>query len=248
MKDKFDVIILSLAVDDFTYNTTKTCIESYINNSNDLINQIIVVESNPNFDKVYSQEKVKTIIPNKPFNYNQFYNIALEKCTSEYIIGPNNDLIIQKGCLQTILHEFQNNPLIDSISPIDRQWHRHTAMYLPSESKLYYGYEVSLHMFGCIFACRRSVFQKIGFLDESFYFFYQDNDYVMCLQRCNLLHGVHTGARVLHQSGHSNKYAEARLKYTPNNMQQQGNILNNKWNFTEPFCRGEYKPFKEYVC
>jgi GT2 family glycosyltransferase len=243
--NKFDVIILSLAVDEQTFNTTKTCVDSYIHTANDLINKIYVVETNSQFEQNYEQQKVEVIKPNEQFNYNKFYNIALEKCESEFIIGPNNDLIIQPNCLQTILNEFNTNKEVQSISPIDRNWHRHTKMYLPSENKLYYGTEVSLHMYGCIFCCKRSVFEKIGFLDETFYFFYQDNDYIMSLERCGLRHGVHTGARVTHQSGHSNKYAEERLQYTPKNMNDQGILLANKW-ASEPFKSGGYKQFKNY--
>jgi GT2 family glycosyltransferase len=244
--NKFDVIILSLAVDDITFNKTKRCVESYINTANELINRIYVVETNPNFNQDYNQSKVEVIKPNKRFNYNEFYNIALEKCTAEFVVGPNNDLVLHPNCLQTILKEFEINSEIHSISPIDRNWHRHTKMYLPSDNKLYYGVEVSLHMYGCMFACRRSVFNKIGYLDETFYFFYQDNDYVKCLERCNLVHGVHTGARISHQSGGSNNYAEARLKYIPQNMNEQGDLLFNKWN-KEPFKSGGYKPFKQYL-
>lgn len=246
LSNKFDVIILSLAVDEVTFNKTKTCIESYINTADELINQIYVVETNPNFIEDYKQPKVKIIKPNKMFNYNEFYNIALEQCEAEFVVGPNNDLTLHPNCLQTILEEFKTNPNIHSISPIDRNWHRHTKMYLPNDNKVYYGTEVSLHMYGCMFACRRSVFNKIGYLDETFYFFYQDNDYIMCLDRCGLVHGVHTGARISHQSGGTNKYAEQRLKYLPENMNSQGNLLFNKWN-KEPFKSGGYKPFKQYL-
>lgn len=245
LSNKFDVIILSLVVDEDTFNITKSCVDSYINTADDLINKIYVVETNSKFNLDYDQPKVEVVIPNKEFNYNQFYNIALEKCKAEFIIGPNNDLIIQENCLQTILKEFTNNKEVHSISPIDRKWHRHTKMYLPTENKLYYGTEVSLHMYGCLFACRRSVFETIGYLDERFYFFYQDNDYIMSLERCNLLHGVHTGARISHQSGKSNEHAPDRCKYLPSNMNDQCEILMSKWN-KEPFVSGGYVQFKPY--
>lgn len=245
INNKFDVIILSLVDNEELFVRTKTCVDSYINTADELINKIYVVETNPLFDQDYKQSKVEVIKPNKEFNYNQFYNIALEKCEAEFIIGPNNDLVIQPNCLQTILGEFVANNEVSSICPIDRQWHRHNKMYLPSENKLYYGMDVSLHMFGCLFACRRSVFEKIGYLDETFYFFYQDNDYVMSLERCGLLHGVHTGARISHQSGGSNDYASQRCKYLPENMHIQGELLKNKWN-KEPFVSGGYKQFKAY--
>jgi chromosome condensin MukBEF MukE localization factor len=113
--NKFDVIILSLAVDEQTFNTTKTCVDSYIHTANDLINKIYVVETNSQFEQNYEQQKVEVIKPNEQFNYNKFYNIALEKCESEFIIGPNNDLIIQPNCLQTILNEFNTNKEVQSI-------------------------------------------------------------------------------------------------------------------------------------
>lgn len=244
--NKFDVIILSLVVDNFTFNRTKQCVDSYINTADDLINNVFVVETNANFSQDYNQQKVTVIKPNKQFNYNEFYNIALERCSSEFVIGPNNDLIIESNCIQTIRDEFISNSEVSSISPIDRKWHRHTKMYLPSDNKLYYGTEVSLHMFGCLFACRRSVFKTIGYLDETFYFFYQDNDYIMSVDRCGLVHGVHTGARISHQSGGSNQYATERCKYLPQNMNEQGDLLFNKWN-KEPFKSGGYKPFKQYL-
>jgi hypothetical protein len=246
MNNKFDAIVLSLAADSESFLKTKRCVDSYIETADELITNIFVVETNSSFTEDYRQPKVTVIKPCKEFNYNEFYNLALSKCKSEFVIGPNNDLIILPNCLQTLLQEFNENDKISSISPIDRQWHRHTKMYLPSENKLYYGTVVSLHMFGCLFACRRSVFEKIGYLDEDFYFFYQDNDYIMSLERCGLLHGVHTGARIAHQSGGSNKHAPERCKYIPKNMNEQGAILANKWN-KEPFKSGGYKPYKPYT-
>lgn len=243
--NKTDIIILSLVVDEHTFRVTKKCVESYLHTASDLIGTVFVVETNPNFKENYSSEKVQVIKPNKPFNYNEFYNIALERCNQEFVFGPNNDLVVHDNCLQVIVNEFETNSEIHSISPVDRKWHRHSKMYLPTDNKLYYGYETSLHMFGCSFCCRRSVFNKIGFLDETFYFFYQDNDYIMSLERCGLVHGVHTGATISHQSGGSNKYAEERLKYLPKNMNDQGDLLFHKWN-SEPFKSGGYAKFKEY--
>jgi hypothetical protein len=241
-----DVIILSLVKDDKSFKVTKDCVDSYLRTAGELINKIYVVETNPDFDRSYGHYKVEVIKPNKEFNYNEFYNIALAKCTGEFVIGPNNDLIIHEGCIQRIVKEFRENPTIHSISPIDRNWHMHTHMYLPNEDKLYYGMNVSLHMFGCIFCCRRSVFEKIGYLDETFYFFYQDNDYVMSLERNGLNHGVLTGARVTHKTGNTNDIADTKFKYLPENMHFQGELLHRKWN-AEPFCSGGYKKYKEYT-
>jgi glycosyltransferase involved in cell wall biosynthesis len=244
---KIDVIILSLAIEEKGFNTTKKCIDSYIETADKLIGNIFVIETNKNFNKDYNQPKVKVIIPPFEFNYNQFYNIGLSMCRSEYVIGPNNDLIIQENCIQNIVKEFENNSVISSISPIDRDWHRHTKLYFPNDNKLYYGYETSLHLFGCIFAVRRKVFETIGYLDERFFFFYQDNDYSMCLERNNIIHGVLTSARVKHKIGGTSEHGSARTEYTPHNMNTQGDLLGQKWNNEEPFKSGGFKKFKEYT-
>jgi GT2 family glycosyltransferase len=246
MDNKIDAIILSYASNEELYKTTQTLIDSYISTANELINKIFVIESYKQFNKTYNSKKVELFIPEEEFGYNKFFNIGLKHCESEFVAGPNNDVIIHPNCLQTIVKEFHENSEISSICPVDRNWHRHTKMYLPTDNKLYHGYEVSLHMFGCMFCCRRNIFETIGYLDEDFYFFYQDNDYVMCLERCNLLHGVHTGANITHHSGHSDRQANQHLKYTPDNMNIQGHIFANKWKNSEPFKSGGFRKFKEY--
>ena len=241
-----DIIILSLVKDEKSFQVTKACVDSYLATADELINKIYVVETNPLYVTTFDSDKVEVLKPNEEFNYNRFYNIALERCTSEFVMGPNNDVVLQPGCLQRIVKEFNENPNIHSISPVYRNWHRHTHMYLPKEDKLYYGYEVALHMYGCAFCCRRSVFEKIGYLDETFYFFYQDNDYAMCLERNGLWHGVHTGAHIVHAERYTNVIADKKFQYLPENMEAQGQLLAKKWHRTEPFASGGFAKFKEY--
>ena len=246
MKNKVDVIILSLVVDSQSFDTTRQCVNSYLDTASEYVRKIYVVESCKQFIGDYKSPLVEVIIPQEEFGYNRFFNIALERCEAEFVMGPNNDLVIHHDCIQTLVHEFNRNPSIQSICPTDREWHRHSKMYLPNENKLYYGYDVSLHMFGGVFCCRRSVFNTIGYLDERLYFFFQDNDYAKCLEANHLLHGVHTGARISHQSGGSNRIAPEKFQYKPENMNKQGDIFSNKWFKEEPFMSGGFKKFKEY--
>jgi GT2 family glycosyltransferase len=241
---RVDIIILSLVKDTASLNRTQKCIESYL--KSDLVTKVYVVESNREFAGSYADERVELIIPNEDFNYNKFYNIALQKCTSEFVMGPNNDLVVHPNCIEQLVNQFDNNSDLGSLCPVDRKWHRHTKMYLPTDNKIYYGYETSLHMFGCVFMCRRSIFSKIGYLDERFFFFYQDNDYIMSLNRLGILHGVYTGAEISHESGGSNNISKGRCEYTDYNMSAQGTIFMNKWFNEEPFISGGYVPFKQY--
>ena len=238
-----DVIILSLVADKQSYAVTEKCIHSYLNTASDLIQNIFVVETNKGFAGDYG-DRVTVIKPDEEFNYNRFYNIALERCTADYIVGPNNDIEVQPGCLQKLVESLSKNEA-DSLCPIDRNWHRHTKMFLPTDNKVYLGYDVSLHMFGPMFCCKRDVFKSIGYLDEQFYFFYQDNDYACSLKACGLKHGCHTGALIKHISGNSDRIAGRKFKYTPENMHLQGELFKAKW-YNEPFCCGGYKPYKIY--
>lgn len=243
---RVDVIILSYTANDNLYNTTKRCVYSYLNTAKDIINKIYVVETNKNFNKDYNNSCVEVIIPDEQFNYNRFYNIALERCDAEFIIGPNNDLILQPNCIQNMLKEFDKDPTLYSLSPVDRGHYRHNLLYLPGENKIYSGYVNGLHMLGCLFCCRRSLFKTIGYMDEQFYFFYQDDDYIKSLERCNLKHGVYTGSQISHGLSQSNYVADDRFKYTPENMLRQKQLFLNKWYNSEPFMSGGYRPYKVY--
>lgn len=247
LKSKVDVIILSLANTPELFNKTKRCVDSYLTHGGNFINKVYVVESFKQFTGDYNSDKVEIIIPDCEFNYNKFYNIGLSKCTAEYVMGPNNDVIIQPECIEKLVTILNTNPNIQSLSPVDRKnTIKQTYENLPGDDNLYCGYHVALHVLGCCFICRRDVFCKIGYLDERFYFFYQDNDYAMSLERNNLIHGVYTGAHILHESGSTNNAAPTKFKYLPDNMNKQSEIFHNKWFKTDPFKSGNYKQFKHY--
>jgi hypothetical protein len=61
MQNKFDVIILSLAANDKLFETTKRSVDSYFETADELINKVIVMETNKHFDKSYNNSKVRKI-------------------------------------------------------------------------------------------------------------------------------------------------------------------------------------------
>lgn len=244
--NSIDVIILSLVKDEESLKTTRDCVSSYLRVGGDYIHKIFVIESNKDsdydFPRFVEYNKVEVIKPGIEFNYNKFYNIGLEKCTKEFVMGPNNDVILQPDCITTILASFSRNKDLVSISPIDRNWHNHSLTKYPDKYKLCYGYDISEHIMGCCFCCRRDVFKTIGYLDEQFYFFYQDNDYAECLKANNLKHALHTGAHIQHKIGQSSNIGDSKFKYTEENMGYQGNLFKQKWWNNKKFTK-----FKEYT-
>lgn len=240
----FDIIILSYAQTAHAAAITQKCVDSFLADGGDKINKIIVVESEKSIKpNVYG--KVHTIVPDCEFNYNKFLNFGLDECESDLIFFSNNDIVVHEGCLDTVDSAFKADDKLMSLCPIDRNWHRHSQMYFPTENKIYYGYETALHMFGCIYCVRRSAFNTIGYFDERFFFFYQDNDLAECLKRTGLKHGIHTGAIVTHKEEQPKIKEGSRFSYTPENMYLQGEIYKNKW-YKEPYINS-FVPFKEYT-
>lgn len=245
---RIDVIILALTKDDVSFATTYNCLASYMNSGGPLINKIFVIETNKDSNYDYGIPQVEIIKPGIPFNYNQFYNIGLAKCTAEFVAGPNNDVVLELGCLPKLIDAFDRFPGIQSLSPVDRHWPRHNANTFKSPDALYHGYEVSRHFMGCMFCIRRSAFRQIGFLDENFYYFYQDDDISKCLETCKLAHALYTGAHMSHGTSlTSNSDVPIRYKYNDLNFKNQSAMFRLKWKYTVPFKDGGFEMFKEYT-
>lgn len=225
-----DVVILSLVTDQNSYETTKNCVLSF--RKSPLIDKIFVIESNKKDGYLYPiyAEKTITVIPQEEFNYNRFLNIGKSHCTSEYIVFSNNDLIVEDNCIENLSKALDNDAELMSICPIDRNWHRHSEMYFPSDNKVYTGYFTAMHMFGCIYMMKREVFDTIGDFDERFYFFYQDNDLATTLNHFKKKHGILTSAHVKHKiSKYPQPDGGEKYRYTQKNMEEQGKILGEKW-------------------
>jgi hypothetical protein len=153
----FDIIILSYAQNAKAAEITQRCVNSYLKTAGELINKIFVIESEKSITNSV-EGKVHTIVPPEDFNYNKFLNIGLELCESEFVIFSNNDIVVLENCLQKIKQAYDLDPTLMGICPTDRNWHRHSKLFFPSDDRLYYGYETTLHMFGCCITLRRTVF------------------------------------------------------------------------------------------
>jgi len=240
-----NIVILSLVTDSDSFETTFNCVESYA--KSELVTKIIVVESNKSFNNLGFKynNKVQLIIPQEEFNYNRFLNIGKSNCTSDFIVFSNNDLVVEDDCIQQLYSQLLADDQLMSVCPIDRNWHRHTKTYLPTNNKLYTGYVSALHMFGCCYMLKKTIFDIIGDFDERFFFFYQDDDLATSLKRNNIKHGVLTSAKIKHKiSKKPQPDGGEKFRYTNHNMVSQGDIYMGKWSKEEPFKSGGYSKFK----
>lgn len=132
------------------------------------------------------------IIPNEPFNYNKFINIAAKNLSADWVIISNNDVGYEKNWLSEIMVASNERPDIQSFSPKDPalyikyfDWH-----FINSPSKHFESYVVHEAIMGWSLVIKRSAFDTISPFDENFDMYYQDNDYANMLIKHGIKHAL----------------------------------------------------------
>ncbi|MCW3082860.1 MAG: putative glycosyltransferase [Bacteroidetes bacterium] len=195
---QIDVVILSLCATEETFIMNSNCISSLMESETEHTFNVIVMESNKEFLKTGYQYPypVQVIIPQEKFNYNKFLNIAIKQTNNEMICLCNNDLVFKKGWLTQILRIKKLRPGIQSFSPKDPDYKTVKGKFMDHD--YYLGYEVGWEFFAACLLLERKVFEKTGFFDEKFDFYYQDYDFSMCLRKHSILHALVTKANFSH--------------------------------------------------
>lgn len=164
------IIILSYTKDIAYYNMLKECIDSIDTKCN-----IIVVETNSKLKDKDIKLPAQFIFPDEEFNYNKFLNIGFSHIgDSKKVIISNNDVVYEKGCIDKL---FKALDTYDSVSPSEIKTDSNTE-----------GTEVGKHVKGWCIGLNVELFERMGEWDESFSFWYQDNDYCNFLNKENFKH------------------------------------------------------------
>jgi GT2 family glycosyltransferase len=216
---------LSNAKNEHLTRLTEETIESLLNSEDpgEFKFHIIVVESNQSL-KPFQFNNTKTIYPDEQFGFHKFLNIGIKTGNSEYVCLCNNDLIFHKGWASATLGVFQKHPEFDSANPLCDLFEPHKKIdtakpyIIANKKNIFQGILTGW----CIFA-RRSLFNKIGLLDEQFDFWYADRDYGRTLLKFGLKHVLVPGAIVTHLGNQSHESidteklneltSEQRIKY-----------------------------------
>lgn len=221
---RVDTVILSKTSDLSHYGLTCRTINS-LKSSFDYEGKITVVESESSTKiKVegFIYEGCNVVYPECTFNYNKFLNIGIKECESEWIMLCNNDLFFFKDWWTYMSEAIAANPDVKSFSPCSPTWHLHTSL-----SKYDIGYTVSKHICGWCIVLHRSVLDTCNLFDETFEFWYQDNDYAMTLQKNSVKHCVVRDSRVHHFVSGSHDLLKDRANDLTH--KQQHKFLS-KWN------------------
>jgi GT2 family glycosyltransferase len=229
---KIDVVILSFCRDVGFFTLTQNCIESLLNSESNFEFIITIVESNANWNTMgfeYKFPNVKVMVPEEDFNFNRFLNIGIKAGNSDLVILANNDLIFHKNWLTEIVSIKDRQSEIKSLCPFDRN-----SIYLKWEKfkshKYIIGYQVPIHFVGWCVAIERSVLERVGYLDEMFDLYFQDNDFARTLKKHKVLHALATHSFVEHLGGKTTGIIDASKteKY-----QADKNRFESKWGISD---------------
>jgi GT2 family glycosyltransferase len=206
---KLSVILLAMTTTEELFTMTSVCINSLIASESATEIEIIIIESNKNYLNAGFKhpEFVTVIVPESDFNFHKFLNIGIRASTGEYVALCNNDLVFHKSWFAEILKIKEKNPSIKSFSPNGKI----DDCYFTNKFEI--GYKVQTHVKGWCIVANREVFSSIGFLDETFDFYYADNDYAMSLKCNNIKHALVFNSYVTHLAKKSSLGIEKHLEH-----------------------------------
>lgn len=212
---QIDVIILSYAKTDGLKQMTEQTVKSLIDSEDPakISFNIIVIESNHDI-KPTQYHGTNTIYSNKKFGYHRYMNIGIKMSQNPYICICNNDLLFHFRWASEILKAFNQNPTLESASPICSIHHPQKNIAL--NDGVHIGYEVRKEIAGWCLFFKRDILKKTGLLDEKYTFWYADNDYANTLEKHQIKHALVTSSIVDHLESKTLKTfkLEEQLKMT----------------------------------
>jgi GT2 family glycosyltransferase len=228
MKDTIDIIFLSNSNDLKHYGLTTRALNTLRSSETSYSFNEIIVETNTNYlDRGFIYNGSTVIIPNEEFNYNRFLNFGLAKTTSDWVVISNNDVMFTKNWFTKLMAFQKINPDVLSLSPYEPNWH--PVHGLSNDNDCYFGYRAAHEITGWCLVIHRSVIEKCKLFDETFAFWYQDNDYGKTLEFNKLKHALVVSSRVYHDnsSSHDTVSSEDQLNLMTH---KQANVFYKKWN------------------
>lgn len=187
-----DVIILTNSNTDFSVRMTRRTIQTILDSETEIQFNIIVVESCINSENKYQDIAQHFVLPNEPFNYNKFLNIASKYCKGDWVVISNNDVSYEYGWLSEIFKVHESRPDIESFSPRDPLYFMAFWSYefVGTKSTYIEHYQVSKYLMGWSLVIKKGAFDKILPFDEQFDMYYQDNDYAEVLKLKGIKHAL----------------------------------------------------------
>jgi len=132
---------------------------------------------------------------------------------SNFFVLFNYDATIEASSVEQVIHQMVKDPQIGLASPLIYDtygknmwfgkgkinfWLMRVEHTTPSTHELGQGAYQSEFLTGCVLFIARSTVEKIGFLDENFFLYYEDADYSLRTKKAGLLCVVVPSGKVYH--------------------------------------------------
>lgn len=136
---------------------------------------------------------VRVILNDSNLGFAAANNLALKEARGEFLVLLNNDVVVPRGWLSTLLRHLRARPDIGMIGPVTNaignearvEVGYHRVEEMPRWAERYTRdhdgdvFEIPMLAMFCV-AMRRTVFDKVGFLDERFGIgMFEDDDYAL---------------------------------------------------------------------
>jgi GT2 family glycosyltransferase len=159
------------------------------------------IEGLKNLQKKYSNfEKIKFIFNKENLGFSGGNNVgisyALEKINADAVLLINNDAYLEKNTLNELLNFLFSDPNIGIVGPTicyygnkDKIWHGGGFFKILKMGIINVGKNKSFDEISkmqpievdfislCVALIKKEVFEKIGFLDQNFFLYYDDTDF-----------------------------------------------------------------------
>ena len=225
--ENVDVIMLSHTKDLTYYGMTQRALNSLRLSEKDYNFDIKLLESN----KDAASQKLEyscctTIVPSEKFNYNLYLNYGLEKCSTDWLVVANNDLVFMSGWFSEIMRLHRENPYVKSFSPFEPNWHRLQG-FDPESRDMFFGYRTSKELAGWCIVIHRDVILDCNLFDPRFAFIYQDNDYAETIKSRGYTHALASRSSVYHVTAQSDGLIASEDRYSMFDAQES--LFYSKW-------------------
>lgn len=181
----------------------------------------VIIVDNGSSDK--SKEFIKANFPNfkiikfkKNRGFSRAVNVGIKRSSGEYVFLLNNDTEINKNCLKYLLEATKSHPEVGFIAAKILNFNKRNIIdnagdFIDSVGHLYsrgYGKKDGLdfnkgqYVFassggGSLF--KRSVFRKVGYFDEDYFFYMEDIDLCLRAQLAGFKGWFEPKAKIYHQ-------------------------------------------------
>jgi len=208
------------------YELTRSCIISILNCSFQDF-EIFLVD---NASEDNSLEKLKqefsdiTFIQNKKnLGFTGANNIAIKEAIRrkfEYIMLLNNDTEVKFNFFEPLLLSLKNDTKLVAVQPLILNFHdKNTVWNFGGKFNNFFGYVTTMNkginkskllenkntewISGCCFLFKSEIIDKIGYLDDYFFVYYEDADFSLRIKEAGYEIGLQKNSEIYHHEGAS---------------------------------------------